>query len=371
MIPIIHADITPLAINRTAMYYVVQDTLREIVKRDLPLECSALGIRIPLASLIKNDFCLTEENDREIMSRLQKCIADRNLLKLGQCTWDIDSPCQDGVTLTFDPLYLGFSIKRRRNISFVLDLTPVTRPMWHSPKVSALYVHAFNNLYDPSVEIISISQSTTRDLWANYGIPKSRVNTIYLYNRLEAKKVIRSPNPFAFLFVGSLEPRKNIETLARAFELSGLHSKGFSLRVVGQDGHNANHTREVCSKIPGVVLLGRLNDQDLAYEYQTCMCLVFPSLWEGFGLPALEAMAMDIPLLLSDSGALPEIGGLFADYVDPCDIESVKKGLCNVVQNKGGDKPEQGVEKIKWLAKFAKENYFKEIDALLRRNLNT
>jgi len=369
MISTIHADITPLAINRTAMYYVIQDTLREIVERKMPLECSALGVKIPVTSLIKNDFCLTEENDREIMSRLQKCIADRNSLKLGQCTWDIDSPCQDGVTLTFDPLYLGFSIKRRRNISFVLDLTPVTRPLWHSPKVSALYVHAFNNLYDPSVEIISISQSTTRDLWANYGIPKSRVNTIYLYNRLEAKKVIRSLNPFAFLFVGSLEPRKNIETLVRAFELSGLHSKGFSLRVVGQDGHNANHTREVCSKIPGVVLLGRLNEQDLAYEYQTCMCLVFPSLWEGFGLPALEAMAMDIPLLLSDSGALREIGGLFADYVDPCDIESVKNGLCNFVQTKAGEKHAYGVEKKEWLAKFAKTNYLKKIVALLSRNI--
>ena len=369
MIPTIHADITPLAINRTAMYYVVQDTLREIVKRDISLECSALGIKIPVTSLIKNDFRLTEENDREIMSRLQECVADRNSLKLGQSTWAHDAPFQDGVTLTFDPLYLGFSIKRRRNISFVLDLTPITRPMWHSSKVSALYAHAFNNLYDPSVEIVSISESTTRDLWANYGIPRSRVNTIYLYNRLEGKKITRSPDKCSFLFVGSLEPRKNIETLARAFELSGLHSKGYTLRVVGQNGYNANHTREVCSKIPGVVLLGRLNEQDLAYEYQTCMCLVFPSLWEGFGLPALEAMAMDIPLLLSDSGALPEIGGLFTDYVDPCDIESVKKGLCKFVTTKTGEKPLYGVEKKEWLAKFEKSNYLKDIVALLSRNI--
>ena len=192
------------------MYFIVQDTLREIVKRDLPLECSALGIRIPVANLINNDFCLTKENDREIMSRLQNCVADRNSLKLGQCTWDVDMPCQDGVTLTFDPLYLGFSVKRRRNISLVLDLTPLTRPEWHNPAVSALYAHAYTFLYDPSVEIISISYSTTRDLWANLGIPGPRVHTLHLYNRFEGKPLERTSLQKTFLFVGSLEPRKNL-----------------------------------------------------------------------------------------------------------------------------------------------------------------
>ena len=350
------------------MYHVVKDTLRCIVEAGLPLECSALGVEVPLKKLVSNNYCLSNEMDCEIMARLQACVADRNALRLGQNTWLDEHSHKDGVTLTFDPLYLGFSFKRSYNLTFVLDLTPLTRPQWHNPSVSDLYTHAYSHLYDSSVESISISHSTTRDLWANLGIPSCRVHTIHLYNRFERTPIQRDATTKSFLFVGSLEPRKNIEGLAKAFGISQLHEQGYTLRVVGQEGHNANHIREICSTIPGVNLLGRLSDDELTQEYSNCMCLVFPSLWEGFGLPALEAMALNIPLLLSDSGALPEIGGHFASYVDPCDIYSISNGLC-LMAKKPDRTNEYSSELIEWLNKFSRTNYEDRIINLLRSKL--
>lgn len=364
MSPIIHLDITPLAINRTAMYHVVRDTLQMLVNQDFELDCSALGINIPLNELVENDYRLSVEKDQAIMGRLQACVADRNALPLGQASWASDCPPQDGITLVFDPLYLAFATKRRLNLAYVLDLTPITRPDWHNPAVSALYAHAYTFLYDPSVYSISISHSTTRDLWANLGIPRSRVHTVHLYNRFEGSLLTRTRIDNTFLFVGSLEPRKNIGRLAKAFSLSGLNAQGYRLHIVGQDGHDADHIRALCEGIPGVHLLGRLGDDELRREYETCLCLVFPSLWEGFGLPALEALSMGIPLLLSDSGALPEIGGDFADYVDPCNELSIAEGLRRaVIHSRTSVGDVSNLEQ--WLNLFTRSRYADQLRIIL------
>ena len=364
MSPIIHLDITPLAINRTAMFHVVRDTIQIFVNHGFELKCSALGINILLSELVENEYCLSDEKNQAIMGRLQACLANQNALPLGQSSWAIDYPPQAGISLVFDPLYLPFVTKRRLNFTYVLDLTPITRPDWHNPVVSSLYAHAYSFLYEPSVYSISISHSTTRDLWANLGIPHSRVHTVHLYNRFEGISLARSRNNKTFLFVGSLEPRKNIGRLTKAFALSELSAQGYSLHIVGQDGHSADQIKLLCEGIQGVYLLGRLDDDKLCREYENCLCLVFPSLWEGFGLPALEALSMGIPLLLADSGALPEIGGEFADYVDPCDELSIADGLRRAVIHPPtsiGD----GCNLEHWLNFFTRSRYADKVCAIL------
>jgi glycosyltransferase involved in cell wall biosynthesis len=364
MSSIIHLDITPLAINRTAMFHVVRDTLQMLVNQGFELDCSALGVNIPLNELIENDYCLSDERNQTIMGRLQACVGDRNALPLGQSSWAVDYPPQEGIALVFDPLYLAFVTKRQLNLTYVLDLTPITRPDWHNPAVSALYAHAYTFLYNPLVYSISISHSTTRDLWANLGIPQSRVHTVLLYNRFEGISLKSTHTNNTFLFVGSLEPRKNIGRLAKAFALSELNSQGYRLHIIGQDGHSADTIRAMCEGIPGVHLLGRLDDDDLRREYETCLCLVFPSLWEGFGLPALEALSMGIPLILADSGALPEIGGNFADYVDPCNVLSIAEGLRRAVIH-----PRTSVDDVgnldQWLNLFARSRYADQLRIIL------
>ena len=115
------------------------------------------------------------------------------------------------------------------------------------------------------------------------------------------------------LAVGTLEPRKN---LARAVEAARL--AGVELRVVGAPGWGG-------VEVPGWV--GRVDDEELAALYRGARCLVFPSLYEGFGIPILEAMACGTPVVTSRGGATEEVAGGAAVLVDPLDVEAIAAGI--------------------------------------------
>lgn len=296
----LRVDVTPLAFNRTAVYFLIRDTLKFLVSEGYPVSIYSLGHPLNLVEVIALDFELSEEAKREVVLRLE------NFLKHGGTieSKDRNAFSPKGVSLVFDPLYIDTEIGSRTVLSLVLDLTPVTRPEWHHPEVSKAYRRAFRLLYRKNVEILAISQSTARDLWANYGISRKRIRVLPLYDRFSMyRERVRDPEK-RILFVGSLEARKNILGLMEAFHRSGLSRKGFTLQVVGGDGHGGAEIRARACKIEGVFLRGRLSDKELEEEYRRCAFLAFPSFWEGFGLPALEALVRGIPLVLSRSGAL-------------------------------------------------------------------
>ena len=115
------------------------------------------------------------------------------------------------------------------------------------------------------------------------------------------------------LAVGTLEPRKN---LARAVEAAQL--AGVELRVVGAPGWGG-------VEVPGWA--GRVDDDELAALYRGARCLVFPSLYEGFGLPVLEAMACGTPVVTTRGGATEEVAGGAAVLVDPLDPDAIAAGI--------------------------------------------
>ena len=123
------------------------------------------------------------------------------------------------------------------------------------------------------------------------------------------------------LCVGSLDPRKNIGRLIEAWiELSrsGRIPEGARLEIVGSaKPSNFSHFEMV--DVPGIHWIGRVNDQELVQRYRNADAFVFPSLYEGFGLPPLEAMASGCPVLLSSEASLPEVGG---PAFDPADLDS-------------------------------------------------
>jgi len=127
-----------------------------------------------------------------------------------------------------------------------------------------------------------------------------------------------------------LEDRKNVRGLIAAYRLSSLAKQGIELHLVGGDGHGHESIRAYANAVPGVVIRGRLSDADLNQAYRECRAFVLPSYWEGFGLPALEALAQRVPTLVSEISALPEIGTGIATLIDPCDIASISKGLIEV-----------------------------------------
>jgi glycosyltransferase involved in cell wall biosynthesis len=145
--------------------------------------------------------------------------------------------------------------------------------------------------------------------------------------RNESQDAVRDSalrSPYA-LFVGTFEPRKNLVTLLRA--LKDL-PEDFRLVIVGESGWGDNEPSQVAAALGvagRVTLAGRLSNEQLDTCYRGARLLAFPSLSEGFGLPALEAMARGVPVVCSNAGALPEVVGDAALLHDPLDAAALAR----------------------------------------------
>lgn len=141
------------------------------------------------------------------------------------------------------------------------------------------------------------------------------------------------------LFVGTLEPRKNLLRLLEAFarlqkNLPSAETKPPQLVVVGGSGWGDDNLRSAIQRLGQtdfVRILGRVSDTQLSTLYRHAVCLAMPSLYEGFGLPLVEAMAQGTPLLTSLTSAMPEVAGRAGCLVNPLDIGSIEKGLSNML----------------------------------------
>jgi len=188
--------------------------------------------------------------------------------------------------------------------------------------------------------IIAISQATAADLVHFYGIPRERIHVIYEAPaphfrpppEEEIRRVRRAYGlpPRYMLTVGTIEPRKNLGRLLQAFEQ--LHGQGLvdGLVIVGAKGWLYESFFQQLAQSPvrdHVHLPGFVPDADLPPLYAGATLFVLPSLFEGFGLPALEAMASGAPVALARSGALPEVGGDAACYFDPTRVEEMVRVL--------------------------------------------
>jgi glycosyltransferase involved in cell wall biosynthesis len=139
--------------------------------------------------------------------------------------------------------------------------------------------------------------------------------------------------PFV-LAVGTLEPRKNLERALEAFKLASRERPDVKLALVGGEGWGDGPLRRALDE-PGlpVVTTGFVTDEELRALYSAAECLLFPSLWEGFGFPPLEAMACGAPVVTSDRPAIPEVVGDAAITVNPTDPEQIAAGLLRVLND--------------------------------------
>ena len=161
--------------------------------------------------------------------------------------------------------------------------------------------------------IVAVSEFTRDELVELLGVSEERIRVVH--NGVEP--VFSPAGPRAegdyVLAVGTLEPRKNLVRVVEAARLAGVE-----LRVVGAAGWGG-------VDVPGWV--GRVSDDALARLYRGARCMIYASLYEGFGLPVLEAMASGAPVVTSRGGATEEIAGGAAALVDPHDVESIAAGI--------------------------------------------
>lgn len=169
------------------------------------------------------------------------------------------------------------------------------------------------------------------------------------------------------LFVGSLEPRKNLSRLLRAWnEVSQDIKNSYALCVVGGRGEVFRDDGVSQHDYPKTRFLGYVGDSDLPALYSGAHFFVYPSLYEGFGIPPLEAMACGTPAIVSNCTSLPEVCGDAALYCDPLSVDSIKRTIQVALQD--GDARRSCLARIpEQLGKFSWENSARIIDSTIKQ----
>lgn len=197
-------------------------------------------------------------------------------------------------------------------------------------------------------KIITISENSKKDIVKIYHIPEQKIVVTYPgYDKDRFNTQVKKSTKYGeyLLFLGTLQPRKNIERLIQAFKLLKTDCK---LVIVGMiDEGRGGWMNENIKGEKNIVLTGYLPDNEIPGLYAGAKAFVLPSLYEGFGIPAIEAMACGAPVCVSKVSSLPEICGDAAIYIeDPYSVDSIKDSLEEVIKN-GDKKTKIGLEWVK------------------------
>mgnify|MGYP001563600911 FL=1 len=222
-----------------------------------------------------------------------------------------------------------------------------------------------------ATHIIAVSQSTKKDLIKQFKVSPKRitvvheaVNTDLFYPREKTevenvRKEFGLKRPY-LLFVGTIQPRKNLLSLIEAF--SKLKTKNIDLVLAGKPGWLFEETYLAPKKFgvgTRVKFLGFVPDEKLPALYSGAEIFVYPSLYEGFGLPILEAMACGLPVLTSSATSMPEVSGGNALLVNPNKVTQITSGIEVLLRKKA--KREQMVKKgLEWVKNFTWEKTARE-----------
>ena len=261
------------------------------------------------------------------------------------------------------PNYISFgSLIDVPTITFIHDLSHIRYKEYH-PKERVEYFEKYlQKNIEKSAKIITISEFTKKELIDLGLCDEQKIEVIY--NGVDEKFRPVSESKFAkvadkfdlkyrsyFLFVGTLEPRKNLSTLLQSYLLYLKESKNpLPLVLAGGIGWRSEYFDELLQKAIAsgyVKRLGYVREDDLIALYGGARAFVFPSLYEGFGLPPLEAMACATPVIASNSSSIPEVVGDAAILADPKDIKGLSKALmqlakddrlCEILSQKGAQR---------------------------------
>lgn len=231
----------------------------------------------------------------------------------------------------------------KNSIVLIHDLAFKIFPEAYSSYELMLQEAAVNTAIKRAKKIIFSSKANYNDFLRYYKCPKNKVIVIPLaYNSLLKNssiksKLVDSRFPY-FLYVGRIEKRKNVLNIIRAFNAFKNESKSkIKLLLIGKDGYGASTIREELNVSPfkkDILLPGYVSNDELSYIFSHAQALVYPSLYEGFGLPALEAMAYKVPVITSKVPTLEEVVGDAALLVNPLDEIDIANAMKKIVTDK-------------------------------------
>ncbi len=229
----------------------------------------------------------------------------------------------------------------------VHDLSFLRMPEVCSPRISAFFGRHMRDYAAEADAVLACSNATKRDCVDLLGIDAEKITVSHYAvedgfglsdegsSRVRLQDQYRLDGPF-FLYVGTLEPRKNVAGLLAAFE-EVLDDVPHTLALVGPAGWNSGALLDALAGAhlrSRVLQVGYVPSRETLADFYTCAdAFVFPSLYEGFGFPVLEAMACGCPVICSDAGSLPEVGGSAALYVPAEDTSGLASAMRRIASD--------------------------------------
>ncbi len=271
--------------------------------------------------------------------------------------------CEDAILLTTDSKTPFFLPKSCKLVPLVTDLAVFRMPEVYDRSRVLLWRLQYQYVCRRAERFLAISEFTKSEMVQVLGIPPEKISVIPMACRedlapvedeaaLAAAREKYGLSERYILFVGNNNPRKNLKRTIRAFdrmkERTGLPHK---LIIAGEQGwrfDRADALREI--KHQGdVVFTGFVPDEDMPALYSAADLFAFPTLYEGFGIPVLEAQKCGTPVVTSDRSALPEVAGDSAELVDPYDVESIRAGMTKVLSQRSAAEEliRRGFENVK------------------------
>lgn len=235
------------------------------------------------------------------------------------------------------------------------------------------------NILKQAKKIIAVSQSTAKDLQDIFKVDKEKIKVIFhgldkrFFEKQTKGRIMQVKRKYGigrdyFLFLGTLDARKNIVRIISAYErfrdklfIKEKHLK-YQLVLAGAKG---KRFQEINRKISfskykkDIVLPGYIEADDLDALFEGSTLFIFPSLYEGFGLPIIEAMANEVPVITSNISSMPEIGKGYSVLVDPCNVSEIAQSIYNILVDKKLRK-DLGVNGKKRAREFSWEKCAKE-----------
>lgn len=187
--------------------------------------------------------------------------------------------------------------------------------------------------------VLADSAATAADLTRFYGTPRHKIRIVYPgvdappIGDLDAlRRKYNLPQRY-FLFIGTLQPRKNIARLVRAYAAWRAAHPDDAVGLVLAGGQGWLFDPAWTAGVDGITLTGYVDDADKGALYAGALALVFPSLYEGFGFPVLEAMHCGAPVICSGTSSLPELAGDAALLVDPLDVDAIAAAMTQITRD--------------------------------------
>ena len=224
------------------------------------------------------------------------------------------------------------------HVTTVHDVSPLVHPEWFGRRYVALHRTLLPLAVRRSARLITVSAFSRDEVVGAY--PKAAGKTVAVHNGARPPEPPGTPvdglEPGRFLlFVGAANPRKNVARLVRAYAAYRERVDApVPLVLAGPErAHFADSASAIEGSVPGVRALGFVPEAELRWLYHEAAAFAFPSLYEGFGLPIVEAMGAGTPVLTSDRGAMAEVAGDAACLVDPFDVEALRRGIERVLHD--------------------------------------